>query len=134
MIFFHIECYYEVRHFKELIWRIFNYFSTVKTEVKPYYTRRFRWWSPFDLEGFVKDHNSLYEIDRRPVFAQEGRIEIFLESRREIRVKADTLYAFLTSYRAIIMQKVLAPMTEKDRELEEFLLKKYPYKRETPFI
>ncbi len=96
--------------------------------------RRFRWWSPFDLEGFVKDHNSVYNIDRRPDFAQEGRIEIFLESRREIRVKADTLYAFLTGYRAVLMQKVVAPMTGKDKELEEFLLQKYPYNRETPFI
>ncbi len=123
-----------MRHFKELILKIFNHVSTVKIEVKPYYTRRFRWWNPFDLEEFVKDHEKVYDIDLRPDFAQEGRIEMFLESRREIRVKADTLYAFLSGYRAVLMQKVVAPMTGKDRELEEFLLKKYPHKRETPFI
>ena len=130
----HIYRYIEVRRFKELIWRIFNHVSAVKTEAKPYYMGRFRWWEPFDLKRFVEDHNRIYEIDRRPDFAQEGRIEIFLESRREIRVKADTLYAFLKGYRAVLIQKEIAPLTIKDRELEEFVIKKYPHTRETPFI
>lgn len=82
----------------------------------------------------MEDPNGIYEIDRRPDFAQEGRIGISLESRREIRVKAETLYAFLTGYRAVLMQKVVAPMTGKDKKLEEFLLKRYPHNKETPFI
>jgi len=55
------------------------------------------------------EFSSGYEIMRRPNPIQRDRIEIFIDSRRELGIKADTLYAFITAYKAILSQKEAAP-------------------------
>jgi len=124
----------EVERLKKLVLRVFKSPSTQHEEVEPYYMRRFRWWTPLDVEGFASEFNSRYEIMRRPNLVQRDRIEIFIYSRREVWIKADTLHAFVTAYKAILFQKEGAPLTDKDLELKNLIFTKYIHKRETPFI
>jgi hypothetical protein len=49
-------------------------------------------------------------------------------------VRADTLNAFLTAYRAILFQKETAQLTPVDRELLDYILENYPRVRDTPLI
>lgn len=107
---------------------------TVKTEERPFFKVRFRWWRPFNIELFAREFSGKYDIDLRPAYMEPGRIEIFEESRREIRVRADTLYVFLMAYKAVLFQKEVAKFTGRDSELEEFVSEKYPHMRETPFL
>jgi hypothetical protein len=106
----------------------------VETEERPYFKVRFRWWRLFDIYWFAQEYNGIYDVEIMPSYMEDGRIEIFSEGRREIRVKADTLYAFLTGYKAILFQKEVAALTESDKELEEFVLERYPHVRDTPFL
>ena len=109
-------------------------FLAAETEMQPFFKTRFRWWTPFDIEWFAREFGGKYNVEFRSAHVEEGRIEIFDKSRREIRVKADTLYAFLMAYRAVLFQKEVAPFTERDRALEEFVSDRYPHMRDTPFL
>lgn len=124
----------EVERLKKLVLRVFKSPSTQNVEVEPYYRKRFRWWTPLDVEEFAEEFGGRYEIMRRPNPIQRDRIEIFVDSRREVWIKADTLHAFITAYKAILFQKEGAHLTDKDSELEKLLLAKYTHNRETPFI
>ena len=105
-----------------------------EVERKPYYKIRFRWWTPFDIDKFACEFGRIFDISFRYAFKEKGRIEIFTETRHEIRVKADTLYAFLSAYRAVLFQKKAAPFTERDRYLEEIILKCYLHTHSTPLF
>ena len=106
----------------------------VKTEVKPYFKVRFRWYNPFNIKEFATNFENNYKICFPPELANESRIEIFRDIRIEIKVKADTLHVFLTAYRAVLFQKEAIPLTDRDRELKKYVLKKYTHVRDTPFI
>lgn len=118
---------------KEVLMRILRFLAE-EPEIRPYFKIRFRWWTPFDIERFVGEFDGRYDISFRYVYEAEGRIEMFAEARREIRVIADTLYVFLSAYRAVLFQKEVNPLTERDVELEKTILKQYPHARNTPFI
>jgi len=118
---------------KEGLLRIFRFLAG-ELEIRPYFKIRFRWWTPFDIDRFAVEFDGRYNISFRSVYEAEGRIEIFAEARREIRVIADTLYAFLSAYRAVLFQKEVTPLTERDVELEKTILKQYTHARNTPFI
>ncbi|RJS90132.1 hypothetical protein CW700_01645 [Candidatus Bathyarchaeota archaeon] len=47
-------------------------------------------------------------------------------------VKADTLSAFLSAWRAVLFQKYKAPFTKRDLELREILFRLYPRITPTP--
>jgi hypothetical protein len=103
-------------------------------EKKPYFRVRFRWWQPFDLEEYAGEYGDRYEIEVRPLHVGWGKIDIFADTRREFRVRADTLNAFLTVYKAILFQKEAGPLSPRDRELRDYILEKYPHARDTPLI
>ena len=103
-------------------------------EDNPFFRVRFRWWRPFDLDGFTREQGEKYEIDIRPVYIDRGGIDIFGETRREFWVRADTLNAFITAYRAILFQKKTVPLTPLDRELLDYILENYTRSRDTPLI
>lgn len=106
----------------------------VKTEVKPYFKTRFRWYDPFDITEFVNNFGNNYKIRLPLDLMDESRIEIFRDVRKEIKVRADTLHVFLTAYKAILFQKEVVPLTDKDIELEKLVLMNYTHVRDTPFI
>ena len=103
-------------------------------EERPFFGVRFRWWRPFDLDGFTRDYGEKYEIEIRPIYVGKWSIDVFGDARREFLVRADTLNAYLTAYRAILFQKETAPLTPVDRELLDYILENYPRVRDTPLI
>ena len=110
-------------------------FNTPKEEEDiRYFKVRFRWWHPFNIEKFIEIHGKSFEIEARPDYIGWGKIEVFAEIRREYRVKADTLFAFITQFKAILFQKELASMTTQDEELKDLILREYPRTRDTPLI
>jgi len=115
-----------INRIKELI--------TSKDVPRPYYKIRFRWWKPFDIEKFLKDNSEKFQIEQIKQYDEPGRIDIFKDLRNELKLKADTIYVFITPYRAIIFQKELSQLTEKDKNLVEYILTKYTHIRDTPFI
>lgn len=118
----------------ERIWLKIKQPGANEPEKKPYFRVRFRWWRPFDLEGFAGEYGDRYEIEVRSLYVGWGKIDIFAETRREFRVRGDTLNAFLTVYKAILFQKEADPLSPKDMELRDYILEKYPHARDTPLI
>jgi hypothetical protein len=96
---------------------------------------RYRWLEDVDIdtltskleaEGFtVKRSNA-------PVPTMQ-EISIHRNTRREILVKADTLGAFISTFRATLFQREAAPFTMRDLKLRERLLAVYQRDRSTPF-
>ncbi len=109
-------------------------FLVVEREPKPYFRVGFRWWSPFDVRKFAEEMKSVYVLEVRNEIDMGDRIDIFRDLRVEIRVRSDTLQAFISPYKAIMFQDEAAPLSRRDLELEEFVLKKYPHVRDTPFV
>ena len=114
----------------ERLWK----FLVVEREPRPYFKVRFRWWSPFDVRKFAKEMEDFYMLKVRDEIDMGDRIDLFRDFRVEIRVRADTLQAFITPYKAIMFQDEASPLSRRDLKLEEFVLKKYPHVRDTPFM
>jgi hypothetical protein len=110
-------------------------FNTPKEEKdRRFFIVRFRWWHPFNIEKFIEVYRNRFDIEERPDYIGWGKIEVFAEIRKEYRIKADTLFAFVTQYKAILFQKDYTPLTKKDEELKDIILKEYPRIRDTPLI
>jgi hypothetical protein len=75
-----------------------------------------------------------YEVEVMDEIDMGDRIDLFRDFRVEMRVRADTLQAFITPYKAIMFQDEVAPLSQMDYELERLVLKRYPYVRDTPFV
>jgi hypothetical protein len=116
-----------------LLERIWS-FLVVEREPRPYFRVRFRWWRPFDVRKFAEEMKGAYEVEVRDEIDMGDRIDLFRDFRVEMRVRADTLQAFITPYKAIMFQDEVAPLSQMDYELERLVLKRYPYVRDTPFV
>lgn len=105
------------------------------TEVETYYYVRFRWWRPHNLEKLAAQLKERFTLLKPPVSKEQGEPELSIhkKERNEIEVRADTLVAFLSPYRAVLFQRRRAPFTEKDVELREVILDLYPRDTPTPF-
>ena len=101
---------------------------------KPLYSVRYRWWKPLNMEELASNLAEKFQVSPRPNPVAEGRIEIFGRDRGEIRVRADTLSALISPYRAILYQREPARLTERDRELLEIVMEAYPKRHHTPFL
>ena len=93
---------------------------------------RFKWWEPIDLEEVRKDLSRFFSVEmhRRP---RDKREIALSDERDELQVKADTLSAMLSRFRAVLYQKESAPFTTRDMELRNKVLELYPRDRSTPF-
>jgi hypothetical protein len=100
---------------------------------EPYHFVRFRWWNKIDVEGMAGEFKEKYSINL--IIGQKDDYELTLrrDERTELRVKSDTLTAFLSPFRAVLTQKKAEPFTEKDLTLREKVLELYPRNRPTPF-
>ena len=120
-------------------------FSKLKDSgpLKPYFYVRFRWFKGVDLKKVtreLKTQVSVEEVDipEKGFFAVD---EFPFSERERVRLKADTLAARLSPFRAVLFQKKLEPFTERDLELRKRILTLYPrsrptigYKKEPPFL
>jgi hypothetical protein len=82
---------------------------------RPYHHVRFRWWSTVDLEKTTKEMENSFKVIKidypEPTF--------YKDDKKEIIVKADTLTASLSLYRAVLSQEKASPFTIKDMKLRE---------------
>jgi hypothetical protein len=100
---------------------------------------RFTWYSPYNLEELATKLKESFTIVKSPAKKKKepwnltARVWSFQDDvREEIEVKADTLFASLSPFRAILFQKEKAPFTKKDMELRETVLALYPRSTATP--
>jgi hypothetical protein len=91
----------------------------------------FRWSKKADLDEIQQELSPLFKVVKVEA-ARDGREFVIDTERDELRVEADTLYAYLTLTRALLFQKEDKPFTAKDMELREFVKKRYPHNRPTP--
>lgn len=101
--------------------------------IKPYHYVRFRWWKRVDLKKVAEDFG-LFNVEMIIGPKIEGEISFFkAHERDELKVKADTLTARLSSFKVLLFQKEVAPLTTRDMELRKKVLELYPRNRSTPF-
>ena len=100
---------------------------------EPYHYVRFRWWSRVDLEKIAEDLRAPFSVKKIDWPRDERDLSLLKDERAELEVKADTLTARLSYFRALLTQKEAAPFTEKDEELRRRVTEIYPRDRPTPF-
>jgi len=96
---------------------------------KPYFYIRYSWLCQ-DLDKIFMKIKEKFAVTwhRMP---KDG-YEVLTYPRDEIKVKADTLFARLGAYSAMLFQKEKAPFTQRDMELRRVVLELYPHSRPTP--
>jgi hypothetical protein len=109
------------------------------SQEKPYSYARFTWYHPYNLEELatkLKESftivKSLIRKNKEPWDMTARTWSFQNDAREEIEVKADTLFARLSPFRAVLFQKEKAPFTKKDMELRETVLALYPRSTATP--
>jgi len=97
--------------------------------VKPYYYVRYSWRCQ-DLDKIFAEIKEKFTVawHRMP---KDG-YEVLTYPRDEVKVKADTLYARLGAYSAILFQREKAPFTPRDMELRRIILELYSHSCPTP--
>ena len=103
-----------------------------RKDAKPYYDVRFRWDRGADLEVLAEELGGNYEVEWFSIERTKEEFSLFKDESVELKVRADTLRAFVSSGRAVLYQKERAPFTPRDMGLRETLLKWYPRKRMSP--
>ncbi len=99
---------------------------------EPYHYVRFTWWGIVDVEGLQDEFEKDFETRLVLPPEDESKTSIHIRDVRELRVKADTLSAFLLPSRAVLSQKERAPFTGRDLRLRERVLEIYTHSRPTP--
>ena len=94
---------------------------------------RYRWWDRVDLERAAEELGEKYTVEWSSGPTSDTDIDIRREEKTILRVKADTLGAYLDVYKAVMYQREAAPFTAKDSELREKLFERYNRDRPTPF-
>jgi hypothetical protein len=97
-----------------------------------YHYVRHRWWGEVDVSRLVQRFSVDYEVDYRSPPVDESRMSIQSFALEELRVRADTLMAFLSPYRAVLSQRERAPFTTRDMDLRRRVFEIYPHERPTP--
>jgi hypothetical protein len=103
----------------------------IPSATKAYHHLRYRWWDKADIGKIKEELDPKFSIILWKGPRTEGEINLFTEERDVLKIKADTLYAYLDIYKAILFQKEPAVFTKRDMELREKIFKIYT--RITPF-
>ncbi len=103
-----------------------------RKDAKPYYYVRFRWDRGADLKALAEELSGGYEVEWFSIERTKEEFSLFKDESVELKVRAETLRAFVSSGRAVLYQKVRALFTSRDMGLREALLKWYPRKRLSP--
>ena len=103
-----------------------------RKDTKPYYYVRFRWDKGADLKTLAEELSGDHEVEWFSIERTKEEFSLFKEESVELKVRADTLRAFVSSARAVLYQKEMAPFTPRDMGLRETLLKWYPGRGSPP--
>ena len=93
---------------------------------------RFRWWQEVDLETYIKELDSDFDVKVTKYPVDKLTISITKDDRTELVAETDTLKAHISKFRAVLTQAEEGPFTDKDLKLRERILEKYPRNRPTP--
>jgi len=99
---------------------------------EPYHFVRFLWAATVDLKALEEEFAEYVTGWRLPP-ESESKMDFHMYNLTELKLKADTLSAFLSLVRVVLFQREIAPFTARDLELREKILKIYPRNRPTPF-
>ena len=110
--------------------------SIDQQDAKPYYYVRFRWDRGADLKVLAKELGKRFEVEWFSIERTKEEFSLFKDESVELKVRADTLRAFVSSVRVVMYQKVRSPFTHKDMELRKTFMEWYPRKRMSglPFL
>lgn len=100
-------------------------------DIEPYRYARFTWGRDISVTGEASRLGE--EFDVRQINTpepSESEVAVHKSDREEAIIKADTVGAIISTFRAILYQKEKAPFTAKDLKLREEILFLYP--RTTP--
>jgi hypothetical protein len=116
----------------------------------PYEYFRFRWWHDADLWKVSRILSSQFDVEwifmpsyNRTKFTWAGKLVDNIKAIAAylfpsvqklwvsdwLKVKADTLTAYLFPLKALLFQKEYKPFTNRDMELRRKVLELYPYNR-----
>jgi hypothetical protein len=98
----------------------------------PYHFVRFLWMARVDLKA-KEEELAEYVVGWRIPPETGSKMHLHLYNLRELKLKADTLNAFISLTRAVLFQKECAPFTPRDMELRKKIFEIYPRNRPTPF-
>ena len=101
----------------------------IMTEDKPYRYVRFCWSQEYKLEKLAEELEANFTLVKPP---EKEVTNMMGRNLGVIEVKADTLFAFLSSDKAILFQKEKAPFTKRDMELRKAVFDLYLHNRTTP--
>lgn len=94
---------------------------------------RFRWRDPVDLEEASMELGEEYEVKQlKTPEPEEYELSLYKDYREEHLVRADTLGAYISPFKAVLYQRERAPFTKRDVALRARLLELYPENRSTP--
>jgi len=97
------------------------------SQAKPYDYVRFTWWHNHNPNELIESLKGDFDLTLKP-WPRAHDLSPFARGW-EIRVRADTLSAFLLAWKAHLFQRVSAPFTKRDMELREIVLSLYPHNR-----
>lgn len=98
----------------------------------PYRYIRYNWWRKVDLKEAAEELGGAFSVEDLTMPRDDREYSFFKEIREEIKVRADTLSAYLSPIRAMLFQREPAPLTARDMELRRMILELYPKNRPTP--
>lgn len=107
--------------------------SPDRKDTKPYFFVRFRWDKGIDLKNLAEELEPRFEVEWFSIERTKEEFSLFKDESVELKVKADTLGAFISSVRVVLYQKVKLPFTPKDLELREIIMTWFPRERMSPF-
>ena len=95
---------------------------------------RYTWWREVDIDELSRELSTMFEVKHLPNPGNPRyEFSLFPEARREVLVKADTLKAYISTFRTVLFQRDRAPFTPRDMELRRRLLEVYLRDRPSPF-
>ena len=101
--------------------------------VDKYIYNRFRWWDAADLskikEELIKEG---FSAEEHKMPRSDDEFSLVKDSRDHLKIRADTIGAFLNPFTATLFQKNKAPFTDRDLRLRHLILEIYP--RNSPTI
>ena len=99
---------------------------------QPYHYVRFLWGGKVDLEELAEEFKEYVEGWREPP-KTESKMHFHIYNLRELKLRADSLQAYLSLMRAVLFQREKKTFTKRDVELRRKIFEVYPRDRPTPF-
>jgi len=102
--------------------------SVEQKDTKPYFFVRFRRDRGVDLKVLAEELESRFEVEWFSIERTKEEFSLFKDESVELKVRADTLRAFVSSVRVVLYQKVRSPFTLRDLELRMKIMEWFPRK------